>query len=251
MSSFRMATSKLLLLSLVLVGFASQAQAGNDNSADAEELYSFLFPAEKSAETRNQAETVDEVQPAEKTLSAFAQDNRRGAWSSAQIESMRGAFKKLPPQPQAPLMNLEPESAAVSAADIKELDKSPYADLVKRYALKRGLDPMLVHQVIVQESRYNPNAVSPKGAKGLMQLMDSLSQQFNIDPFDPESNINVGTQYLAELLAKYKSQDLALAAYNAGPGAVDKYLGVPPYAETQNYVSSIKAGMARMEASNL
>ncbi len=114
----------------------------------------------------------------------------------------------------------------------------------------RNLDPQLVHQVILAESQYNPNAISPKGAKGLMQLMDELSNEFNIDPFDPESNINVGTQYLAKMLARFKSLDLALAAYNAGPGAVEKYNGIPPYEETQNYVSRIKAGMTKMEARN-
>ncbi|MNR52510.1 lytic murein transglycosylase [compost metagenome] len=83
-----------------------------------------------------------------------------------------------------------------------------------------------------------------------MQLMPDLSKQFNIDPFDPEMNIKVGTQYFADLLAKYQRIDYALAAYNAGPGNVDKYGGIPPFPETQNYVSKILAGVARLEASN-
>jgi soluble lytic murein transglycosylase-like protein len=99
-----------------------------------------------------------------------------------------------------------------------------------------------VRAVIQVESAFNPRAVSPKGAMGLMQLMPATAKQFGvIDPFNPAENIRAGVSYLRQLLDRYDhDEQLALAAYNAGPGAVDKYGSkVPPYKETQNYVLKI------------
>ncbi|EIP6959081.1 lytic transglycosylase domain-containing protein [Salmonella enterica] len=111
--------------------------------------------------------------------------------------------------------------------------------IVKKYADKYNISEDLVVALIQTESAFNPKATSPKGAKGLMQLMDVHSKKNGIDPYDPEENIQVGTKHLASLLYKYNDIKLALAAYNAGEGAVDKYNGVPPYKETKNYVAKI------------
>jgi Transglycosylase SLT domain len=112
---------------------------------------------------------------------------------------------------------------------------------------REGVDPRFIHAVIQQESRYDPKALSPAGASGLMQLMPSTARQFDCDePKDEACNVAAGTKYLAWLLKKYDGDvKLALAGYNAGSGAVEKYQGVPPYPETQNYVNKIVANYGK------
>ena len=117
-----------------------------------------------------------------------------------------------------------------------------FEPLIRQHASQRGVRPELVRAVIQVESAFNPRAVSPKGAMGLMQLMPATAKQFGVvDPFNPAENIRAGVSYLRQLLDRYNHDErLALAAYNAGPGAVDKYGSkVPPYKETQNYVMKI------------
>ncbi len=113
-------------------------------------------------------------------------------------------------------------------------------DLVEQAAKAHGVDPLLVHSVIQVESNYNLQAVSSKGAEGLMQLMPRTSGMLGVgNTFDPAQNIEAGVRYLRQLQEIYKDDRLALAAYNAGPGAVDRYRQVPPYSETQNYVTRV------------
>lgn len=113
--------------------------------------------------------------------------------------------------------------------------------IVREIAASHGLDPNLVDLVIRMESGYNPRAVSHKGAQGVMQLMPATASLYGVsDVFDARQNIEGGVQYLRDMLLRYQSNlSLALAAYNAGPGAVDRYGGVPPFRETRNYVDSI------------
>lgn len=114
--------------------------------------------------------------------------------------------------------------------------------LVDQAADRWGVPRNLARALVKQESGFNPNAKSPVGAGGLMQLMPGTAQGLGVkDVFDPVQNVNGGMKYLSHLLRQFKDPKLALAAYNAGPGAVQKYGGVPPYRETQNYVQSILA----------
>jgi len=120
------------------------------------------------------------------------------------------------------------------------------AETVDRIARQNQLSPRLVHSVIQAESNYDPNAVSPKGAQGLMQLIPATARRFGVaNVFDPADNIQGGARYLKHLLELYKGDEaLALAAYNAGEGAVSRYGGVPPFAETQGYVAKVRRRLA-------
>jgi soluble lytic murein transglycosylase-like protein len=112
---------------------------------------------------------------------------------------------------------------------------------VQETAVAHGLDPALIDLVIRMESGYNPRAVSPKGARGVMQLLPATARAYGVaDIFNPRENIRGGIRYLRDLLGRFDSDvRLALAAYNAGPEAVERHGGVPPYKETRNYVSAI------------
>ncbi|WP_061205647.1 lytic transglycosylase domain-containing protein [Leptospira santarosai] len=115
------------------------------------------------------------------------------------------------------------------------------AEIIRRESEKNHLDPFLVQSVIKAESGFKADAISPKGAIGLMQLMPSTANLLGVDdPSDPAENVAGGTKFLSDLLNKYKNLDHALAAYNAGPKAVDHYGGIPPFKETKKYVEKVK-----------
>ncbi len=113
---------------------------------------------------------------------------------------------------------------------------------------KYGIDKKLVMAVIDVESGFNAGAVSPAGARGLMQIMPETGKDLElVDPFNPSENIDAGIRYLRFLLDKFPDKKLAIAAYNAGPNAVEKYGGIPPYSETQDYVKKVYARLQRYE----
>jgi hypothetical protein len=122
--------------------------------------------------------------------------------------------------------------------------------LISETAQRHGVDPNLVRQVVQAESNFNPKAVSSAGAMGLMQLMPATAQTYGVtDPFNPAQNLDGGVRFLKGLLERFDGNTaLALAGYNAGPGAVEKYNGIPPYRETQNYVQKILKGIGQFNA---
>jgi soluble lytic murein transglycosylase-like protein len=130
----------------------------------------------------------------------------------------------------------EPAPAPKSAS----VDAGAFTDFIRSACARYGVPEDIVCAVIKAESNFRADAVSPAGAKGLMQLMDGTARGLGVaDSFDPQQNIEGGVKFLQRLLQRYDSVPLALAAYNAGPGAVDRYGGIPPYEETQRYVTRV------------
>ena len=126
-------------------------------------------------------------------------------------------------------------------ADIPTSGDQDLDRIIFEVAENQGVDPRFIHAVIWQESKYDAHARSHAGAQGLMQLMPATAKRFGCEhPDDPEENIKAGTKYLSWLLKRFSGNvELALAGYNAGEGSVDKYDGIPPFNETQNYVKII------------
>jgi soluble lytic murein transglycosylase-like protein len=136
---------------------------------------------------------------------------------------------------RAPLLDVAGSSPWPVAGDV------PYASMIQEAARRAGVEPALVAAVAHAESNFNARANSPAGAKGLMQLMNGTARGLGVtNPFDPEQNLAGGARFLAGLLKQFRGDHaLALAAYNAGPGAVQRYGGIPPYQETQRYVPKV------------
>ena len=120
--------------------------------------------------------------------------------------------------------------------------RKEWAGEAERAAKRHGVPVPLFHALINQESHWNPRAVSPKGALGLAQLMPSTADALGVDPHDPVQNLEGGARYLKAMFLKFGNWRLALAAYNAGPKAVERFAGVPPYAETTHYVATVLEG---------
>lgn len=140
----------------------------------------------------------------------------------------------VPESPVAPVGSISAPSASSRVAGV------PYADLFNAAGAQHGVDPVLLAAMARTESSFDPSAVSPAGAQGLMQLMPGTAKGLGVtDPFDPAQSVQGAASLMRDLLDRFGQLDQALAGYNAGPGAVIRYNGVPPYAETQNYVSKI------------
>lgn len=165
----------------------------------------------------------------------------------ASVQRQRETVTRVAPAAEGAATQPSPSAswpAAVSMLNVADCDPLPEDQvnaLVQDASSREGVAADLVRAVIRKESGFRPCAVSPKGAQGLMQLMPATAQMLNVgDPFDSRQNIGAGTRLLKQLLTRYDGDlALALGAYNAGTGAVDRSGGVPPFPETQNYVSDI------------
>ena len=159
------------------------------------------------------------------------------AMSSAPLA--RPVVALLPPTNVKPMIDVTAEFIAVPASEA-------YDEIIKEAAQEYDVDANLIHAVMQAESAFHPYAVSRAGAEGLMQLMPELSDEMGVsNAFDPRDNIMGGVRYLKRLLDYHNGNiDLALASYNAGPGNVERYGGVPPFRETRNYVKTIKQILA-------
>lgn len=162
-------------------------------------------------------------------------------WAGGEVRAPRSLVDEIMPDevPRARAVALEAlERSAVSSAapSLGEIRA-----MIDRLAPKFGVPRDLAHAVVRVESNYEPTAISPKGAMGLMQLMPAVAAQYGVrDPFEPEANLSAGLRHLRGLLDRF-GLAIGLAAYNAGEGAVNRYGGLPPYRETENYVRKIMA----------
>lgn len=148
------------------------------------------------------------------------------------------------PYPEAPVSTASRQAPERALVPRPPVESRPFAELIATVSLRHGIDPALVHAVIEAESNYRPTAKSHVGARGLMQVMPATARDLGVRStgllFDPARNVEAGVKYLKSLLERFDGDvPTALAAYNAGPGAVAKYDGIPPYPETRNYVRKV------------
>ena len=198
------------------------------------------------------------------SLSAFAGDLARlknGFTLRYQHKEVRGAVIRLyldagdanfvdVPSDQVAGFEHEDDPPPAEAAPAATADPGSIQQAIADASRQQQVDPDFIHSVIRAESGYNPRAVSPKGAQGLMQLMPSTAAQLGVlHPFDPAANVQGGTAYLRQLLEQYHGDPVkALAAYNAGPERVARYRGLPPFPETQAYVARVLRDFNRKKA---
>ncbi|MGI9658539.1 MAG: lytic transglycosylase domain-containing protein [Gaiellaceae bacterium] len=161
----------------------------------------------------------------------------------AEVQGLHHQFTRTPdtPRPPAPEQTEFARTFQAALGNLPAPQPGEFAGLINAAAAKHGVDSRLISALIRQESGFNPNATSSAGAAGLMQLMPGTASGLGVtNPYDPAQSIDGGTRYLRQQLDRFDgSPELALAAYNAGPGAVERYGGVPPYQETQNYVAKV------------
>lgn len=193
---------------------------------------------------RKVLERIDELNGSFRGMSRRPARRESGDFAAALNEAKQTGLATKPPAPAKTPAPLAAVPLPAPAKNARAVDPEQYLGLVEKYAAKYNIDPALVRQVIAVESGYDERSVSDKGAIGLMQLMPETARELGVtNPFDPEENISGGTRYLAQLLKQNGGNlRLALASYNAGPGAVRQFGGVPPFPETRSFVRKVLSG---------
>ncbi len=204
-------------MAALLLLYASMAHAGFIISADIKVVEKKNFPKEDI----NLMDTMDFSSLSPSAHLLLLPQLRKGEDA--------GMFGAAAPDPKAfPVRVITPPS------------QFPWSNLITRASARYKIPSELIAAVIHSESAFNTDAVSPKGAMGAMQIMPETAKHLGLEnPFDAEENVMKGCAYLHRMMAKYNSLELALAAYHAGPGTVDRYEGIPPYASTQNYIQRV------------
>lgn len=161
---------------------------------------------------------------------------RTSAWGKRVAMLQRGSGKDAPP------LRVAADAAVSGACGALSADGVPqeWRGRIRRASLRHGVSAALLAAVLKTESQFDARAVSPKGARGAMQIMPAVGRELGLENFfDPEANLDAGAAYLASLLREFSRPELALAAYNAGPAAVRRHGGLPPYKETRAYVARV------------
>ncbi|WP_192805223.1 lytic transglycosylase domain-containing protein [Noviherbaspirillum aerium] len=171
-------------------------------------------------------------------------------WSTFGAEAGRSRTQRKTANPRSPELMFAAPGYSLSVTEIvanvacRACDEKPYHRMVLTASSQHGVPAGLIHAVIQKESGYNPGATSHRQARGLMQITPDTARFIGLDRthnlYDPQTNINAGTAYLKYLMQTHNTFDHLLAAYNAGPGNVRKYNGVPPFAETRRYIQDVK-----------
>lgn len=227
------ARTRRLALCLLLSAFA----LGSVTRVDAEQI---VFGSGRWISVKNYRVDGD-------VITVTLESGGQATFSTAVVAEIRPDELPLDAAPESDLPPAAPTGPVVVGHG--PLDARPFAALIESVSLEHGVDPELVHAVVLAESNYEVRARSRVGARGLMQVMPETARNFGItNLYDPAHNIEAGVQYLKFLLARF---DLprALAAYNAGPTAVRRYGGVPPFAETQTYVRKVFDSYEKFTAS--